>query len=51
MEMVEYKKTEDYQKAKKLVREFIEEVLDSRIENLINADLSELIYETKIDIS
>lgn len=47
MEMVEYKKTEDYQKAKKLVREFIEEVLDSRIENLINADLSELIYETK----
>ena len=47
MEMVEYKKTGDYQKAKKLVCEFIEEVLDGKVDNLLNADLYELIYETK----
>ena len=42
MEMVEYKKTGDYQKAKKLVCEFIEEVLDGKVDNLLNADLYEL---------
>ncbi len=47
IELVEYKKTKDYQKALKLVYEFTRDVLDGEIDNLINADLSELIYEKK----
>lgn len=47
MGIFEYKETEDYKKAIKLILEFKEEVLAGDLKKLINADLSELIYNTK----
>lgn len=47
METVEYEKTEDYQKAKELVCDFINEVLNGEVNKLKNTDLSKLICAAK----